>query len=179
MIESIIKDFLSVNSFWINIYDQIDKNPTIDYEIIFSYFTIASTKYITNLIESFEVVGPKKILNQIEFNKVNSFFQSDRFKGLVININNELNYEAYFIPVKSKFLTKINKESNLGNSFLNSLIHMEISTNYDFKEQKLTNYAAFIKLNSNPVLLMQIDPLQNDMNLIINWINPHSKLKLT
>lgn len=178
-----IKDFLSINSFWINIYDRIDKFLAIDYEIIFSYCVIISTEYLKDLMESFEVFELKEKLNQIMFNtnhinKVNSFFQSDKFKGIVVDVNAsaEIRHEVFLTPVKSKYLTRINKGSNNGSLFLNSLMHLEVSTNYDFKEQKLANYAAIIKQDSNPVLLMQIDPLPNDIDLKINWINPNSNL---
>ena len=80
--------------------------------------------------------------------------------------------EVYFSPIKSQF---VNTSPNV---FLNSLVKLEISTNYDTKEQRFNNYASLIGQNSNPVLLLQIDPLSQPIQLNIVWINPDGKSNL-
>lgn len=120
-------------------------------------------------------------LNEIELNlnnsnlvQVNSFFQSDKFKGYVIqiinNTNNNLVYEAYFKPISNKHLIDVDTNDS-NNILLNSIVKLVIASDYDSRERRLDNYASILDVNSNPTILIQIDPINETLLLKIKWYN--------
>ncbi len=167
----------SINSYWENVYDKETDNQLENrYEIIFSYFIRKSIENLLNYLNAFKEYIK---LNEIELNlnnsnlvQVNSFFQSDKFKGYVIQINNNNNlvYEAYFKPISNKHL--INVDTNDSNNILlNSIVKLVIASDYDSRERRLDNYASILDVNSNPTILIQIDPINETLLLKIKWYN--------
>ena len=189
--------FKSLHSYWENVYDAaadgfLDKN----FEILFDYFLVQTNLILSQRFRILQetVAHDFKCIyaynNKLKLNSVNAYFYADTFKGLkhsfdwiwfkfdrncvkkgyVINVStpemDNCQTEVYFSPLKSQFV------STSPNVFLNSLVKLEISTNYDTKEQRFNNYAALIGEKSNPILLIQIDPLSQPIHLHIAWINP-------
>jgi hypothetical protein len=71
---------------------------------------------------------------------------------------------------------KKNSNSSI-NSFLNNLVKIEISTEFDTRERKFSkNFAFVIDQNDNPELLMEFDPLEAPIEFSIEWYNVNGNL---
>ncbi len=65
------------------------------------------------------------------------------------------------------------------NSFLNNLVKIEISTEFDTRERKFSkNFAFVIDQNDSPELLMEFDPLEAPIEFSIEWYNVNGNFKL-
>ena len=84
-----------------------------------------------------------------------------------------VNYETFFMKSSSKQTISIAdtlKTSSVNNLFLQSLIKIEISTEFDARERKFSkNYASIIDQNDNPELLMEFHPLEDQLDFTIEW----------
>ncbi len=182
---------MSVNSYWENIYEYQDDPNLLENKlnIIFKYFMHKSAQQLNIYLSTFEncFANPNEIqltLSQEKIKrikKVNSFFQSDQFRGFILKTF--MNYEAYFVPTRNTELIKISNlkdipEPVLGkaNLLLKSMIKIEISSDYDAKERRFNNYAAILDLNSNPSLLILLDPINEPLKFKISWIDSNGKL---
>ena len=64
------------------------------------------------------------------------------------------------------------------NLFLQNLIQIEISTEFDARERKFSkNYASIIDQKDNPELLMEFDPLDKPLEFSIEWYSENSNFK--
>jgi hypothetical protein len=123
---------------------------------------------------------------------IDAFFEGGKFEGFVINIRSEdevlgsnlkFDYEVFMSRKSSKDLIRLHEIIKSDNSnltsvkdlILNSLIKIQISTDYDQKERKFTNYASLMNQKSNPTLLMEFDPLEKPIEFFIQWVDPDSK----
>ena len=105
---------MSVNSYWENIYEYQDDPNLLENKlnIIFKYFMYKSAQQLNIYLSTFEncFANPNEIqltLSQEKIKrikKVNSFFQSDQFRGFILKTF--MNYEAYFVPTRNTELIK-------------------------------------------------------------------------
>jgi len=152
---------VSVNSYWENIYEYQDDPNLLENKlnIIFKYFMYKSAQQLNIYLSTFEncFANPNEIqltLSQEKIKrikKVNSFFQSDQFRGFILKTF--MNYEAYFL-----------KDSG----------HLDIRKY--FPSKNYNNYAAILDLNSNPSLLILLDPINEPLKFKISWIDSNGKL---
>ena len=49
------------------------------------------------------------------------------------------------------------------NILLNSIVKLVIASDYDSRERRLDNYASILDVNSNPTILIQIDPINETL----------------
>ncbi len=123
-------------------------------------------------------------------NKVEALFIESKFKGFIVNVaahdsktKVEFAYEVLYRKRTSKELIKAHDISNrlleeltsTRELFLNSLIRMEISTDYDQKERRFSNYVSIMNEKSNPTVLMEFDPIERPLEFYILWIDKNSK----
>lgn len=130
-----------------------------------------------------------KQLNLSSVQKLESFFEANNFKGFVVNLklDNQLGdlfeYEIFFSVKNTKELTKIKeiedkKLSNLmlkRDLILQSLIKMKMSSEFNSRERFFKNYASIMDLNSNPILLMEFDPIDKPIEFFIVWSDSNGK----
>lgn len=137
-----------------------------------------------------DLISSLRISNFDNVKEINSYFQSDKFSGFVLKldlIKYDLIYEAYFVPTKNKDLIELNSNFNATVSqvllnkkdlLLKSLVKLEVSSDYDAKERRFNNYGSILDLNSNPSLLILLDPINESIKFKISWINPNGKIFL-
>ncbi len=123
-------------------------------------------------------------------NKVEALFLENKFRGFIVNVaahdsvaNVEFAYEAFYRKRTSKELIRtydienrlLDELISMRELFLNSLLRMEISTDYDQKERRFTNYVSIMNERSNPTLLMEFDPIERPLEFFILWVDKNSK----
>lgn len=144
-----------------------------------------STNQFIDYVKSFEtyfensdhLLSILSTSSMVNIKEVNAFFQADKFKGYVVQVEfNESNlvYEAYLTQAKNNYLidTSTNYKHNL---LLKSIIKLEISSDYDAKERRFNNYGSILDLNSNPSVLIWLDPIDEPLRFKIVWIDPDGK----
>jgi hypothetical protein len=100
---------------------------------------------------------------------LSAFFEADQFKGLIIT-QQKSKQEAYF--KQNKIISIVNNKDN--QSLLQSLVKIQVSTDFNERENKfLKNFASLVNHKSNPCLLMHFDPIENDLEFTIKWIDPN------
>lgn len=118
--------------------------------------------------------------------RVDGFFQANKFKGFVLDLSykdtelkTRLEFQALFRLREPRELTKLynvqdTELSRQRDLILNSMIRLEVSTDYDQKERRFNNYAQIIDQRSNPTLLIQFDPLPQPIQFDIAWLDKNS-----
>lgn len=94
--------------------------------------------------------------------------------------NASFEYEAYFCQKSSK--NSINTNFNVSSddlvaskaNLLQLLIRFAISTEFDTRERQFNNYAGIMDQKSDPVLILEFDPIEIPMDFVIKWIDPLS-----
>ncbi|CAF0815289.1 unnamed protein product [Brachionus calyciflorus] len=181
-------EFKSLNSYWENVYDQGDKFEN-EFVKLFMFFSKISEEKLKQRVYA---LGEEISLDQ-SLRKVNAFFEADTFKGYVLNLKTEntnfnIEYESYFTVKNLKSNIKIFELSEKQNqslvlmreNFLQSLIIARVSSDFDQKERKFSNYANVMSVNSNPILQMEFDPISEPLEFIIAWFDPNDiELKQT
>lgn len=193
-------NFKSLNSYWHNMFHHEDTHIELKFKILYDYFIKASIqeflKKFNSLANHFDsIIDFNKInifLNSLIQKKINfkilktvdAYFESNSFKGFVLNFqihdeNFVSTFEAYFTKTKiSEFINLIqpNETSNKNENFLKNLVQIKISSDYDSKERKFSNYANIIDQNSNPTILMEFDPIEPSLEFKINWYDSENIL---
>lgn len=87
-----------------------------------------------------------------------------------------LSFETFFRKSSTKNVVDLSDKKNITNTnnefFLNNLVTIEISTEFDARERKFSkNFAFVIDQNDNPELLMEFDPLETPLEFTIEWYN--------
>lgn len=171
-----------------NIFDQNDFSTETKNQIVFDYIANSSFKFLIERLEhskdyldsADQIIDlVSKVNTEKHLVKVNSFFQSEKYKGFVLNfqISDDktdmmIDYEAFYAPKKMLEI----KNSQGSENFFKVLQNIEISSDYDAKEQILSNYARVIDQKTNPQLLLQIDPIEQPLSLQITWSNSEGNI---
>ncbi len=153
---------------------------------------ILSSEYLSEYMNSLDECSMQVQINEMlariagqkrldSINKVNSFFQSNTFKGFVMNVKTSLNekpfdFEVFVTPTRKKTITETVTEITDANKFLDLVSKFEVSTDYDSKEQMFySNYASIIGQTSNPTLMLAIDSVPEDFNFTFVWKNSNGR----
>jgi hypothetical protein len=200
-------DFKSLNSYWHNFFEDIDTTIDTKLKILLDHFLITSNEFFIqrfNALENHFNHGEKFLSfksanllkkSQFEYLKsVNGFFEGNKFKGFVLTIrmhDDSMNYQLALYEIFFKILSNKNQIeiddgklikqnqtlSSNRNSILNNLNKLKISTDYDTKDRRFFNYISIMNQNSNPCLLMEFDPLSNELEpFYIRWYSPNEQL---
>ena len=90
--------------------------------------------------------------------------------------------EIFFKKASTKDLIILPQKKNVTlnrkvDVFLQSLIKIQISTDFDARERMFfKNYAHIIGQHDNPELLMEFDSLDESLEFLIQWFSPNSNL---
>lgn len=163
------ENFVHLYSYWQNVYHHFDDEDN-DRDGILSVSQIL-LKFITNKGLSYK---PGKIL------EVTNFFEHDVFKGFLIkHEGTELtsgNIVELELWVKPNQTGQIAKNSALGKR----IKLLEISTDYDQKEQISRNFAKTLGLDSEPHLVIKFAGNRADTttsyNFTVLWYEPNGDL---
>lgn len=159
-------DFINLNSYWQSIYHIDDKSLRPDDALA----TISTSLVRINSL-SLDYI-PKTIL------EITSFYESDHYKGFLIRHGGWINesdryvFESWARPTQ---VAKSSSSATLGKR----LRLLEVSSEYDQKEQLARNVGKFLGTNSEPVLVFRLAGIaantaenHTNYNVSILWIDP-------
>ena len=129
-----------------------------------------------------------------QLENIYSYFKNDLFQGFVLSLNHQSSsiIETYFKLNHNFVLQTINEphewhsnrkcssmliKDNRRQYFLNQIESIELSTDFDYREMRLNNYANLINENDRPVLVINfVHEYKHDLVFYIQWLNPYGKL---
>lgn len=166
-------DYPNLRSYWQSVYHVNDKGPKTDESII----TVASTLACQRL-------NPNYTMKTVF--EISTFMERDHYKGFLIHhgiMHNDdpsgeiVDLELFARPEQ---FGKVSRASSLGKRIKN----IEVSTDYDQKEQVLRNFAKIMGQYSEPAFVLHLTSLVSDApiaaaghyNLTVLWINPAGHL---
>ena len=199
-------NFKSLNAFWLNVYSRDDATVQPQrHALLFHTFFRSSVRTFAHRLEmavshySSEHAGLFSLLADMQttgrfdehVEKIEALFTENRFKGYLVSVvaassstGLDLAFEVLFRRRTSKELIGTFEIANrlledlisTRESILNSLVTMEVSTDYEQKERRFGNYAWVMDDRSNPTLLMEFDPIDRPIEFHILWVDKNSEL---
>lgn len=166
-------DYPNLRGYWQSVYHINDKGPKIDE----SFITVASTLACQRLSPNYTM---RSVL------EITTFMERDHYKGFLVHHGivagdgpRATQTELELLARPEQF-GKVSRASTLGKRIKN----VEVSTDYDQKEQLLRNFAKIMGQYAEPALVLHLTPLSGDApaptggqhNLTILWINPAGQL---
>lgn len=166
-------DYPGLRNYWQSVYNINDKSPKIDE----SFITVASTLACQRLHPNYTMKSVTEITTLMERDHYKGFLvhhgtvQNDDPDGLVAEL------ELFARPEQ---FGKVSRASTLGKRIKN----VEVSTDYDQKEQLLRNFAKIMGQYAEPSFVLHLTALKADApvptsgqyNLTVLWINPAGHL---
>lgn len=173
-------NFKSLYSFWQNVFDSREKSEA-KYKNLFEILSKISWHKLEELSIAAQVnlnlIGKEYFLRSVE-----AFFEADVFKGFVLNFktNTHFIFETFFKIKSLKSFIKISHLNETGipsmnkmrENFLQSLIKIQVSTDFEQKERHFSNYANIMDVDDNPLVSMEFDPINEPIEFCIKWIDP-------
>lgn len=161
-------DYPNLHRYWQSMYNSKDKSPKADEAII----TVASSLAHLNLNEDY-------LMNALF--EVTAFMHLDVYKGFLIH--HEIVHEdddtvrhQLELWARPQQFGQVSRASILGKRIKN----IEVSTEYDPKEQLVRNFAKIMGPYSEPTFVLHLSAVTADMNIVtasnynltVLWINP-------
>lgn len=154
------------------------------HRILFEYFAFRSLQVLKqralalNRVDLAQKMGNLLSENSSSLSdhivRVNAFFQADSFRGFAVGLKSPTEpaeFEVFFQPAPKEALVNISNSSY--EKLLQSIISLQVSTDYNTREQQFrSNYASVMDKHAQPVLVMELDPLKQDVQLGIKLFDP-------
>lgn len=162
------RDFPNLHSYWQSVYHSRDKSPQIDEALI----TVASSLACHHVNINYTV---KNII------EVTTYMDRDQYKGFLVNhnivhVNDAQNVIQMELLARPQQFCRVSRSTSLGKRIKS----IDISTEYDQKEQILRNFAKIMGPNAEPTFLVCLAEISSEpniftvrsYNLTVLWINP-------
>lgn len=162
------ENYPNLHSYWQNVYHSRDKGPKVDEALI----TVASSLACHHININYTV---KSII------EVTTYMDHDQYKGFLVrhelmHIANGQNVIEMEVLARPQQFARVSRSASLAKRIKG----IEVSTEYDQKEQILRNFAKVMGPNSEPILLLRLAEINSEpniftvrnYNLTVLWINP-------
>lgn len=167
--------YANLNSYWQNVYNHLDNSPKPDQALLLISEGILRINSRSNPIQQF--YEPLKLLEVIDY------FELDVYKGFLIrheariNVNITVELETWCKP--SHLHAQVSKTNKLAKK----IMQLDVSSDFDQKEQMSRNFGRFIGQNADPVLILKLSGTSNVENitasLTVLWVDPNDKIQET
>lgn len=163
-------------SYWQSIYHHLDTSPKADDALLTlctSLIRLSMESHFEGLIaeqQRAELMATVKIL------EVTYYMDDDRFKGFLVHYrleDAEKNHWEFEFLAKGTQMVQTNKKSK----FAQRISVLEVSTDFDQKEQRARNYAKVMGPFADPVVVFQLRRTKeaaagSQANVTALWIDP-------
>lgn len=161
-------DYVNLHSYWQSVYHARDKGPKSDESLI----TVASSLACHHININYTVKGIVEIT---------TYMDHDQYKGFVVrheivHVADHTDVIEMELLARPQQFGKVSRSSALGKRIKS----IEVSTEYDQKEQMLRNFAKIMGPKAEPTFLLRLTEINADptiftarsYNLTVLWINP-------
>lgn len=161
-------DFPNLHSYWQSVYHSRDKSPKVDEALI----TVASSLACHHVNMNYTV---KSII------EMTTYMDRDQYKGFlvhheIVHVADSKNIIRMELLARPQQFGKVSRSSTLGKRIKS----IEVSTEYDQKEQILRNFAKIMGPKAEPTFLLRLAEINSEPNIFtarsynvtVLWINP-------
>jgi hypothetical protein len=114
----------------------------------------------------------------------NAFFEANKFKGFVLNMNIKkdinLQFEVFFTQTNVESVFEIKDLKNLSEECISlskylqrSIIYFHVSSDYNSREKRFDNFFNVLDQKTNPTVLIEIDVLEKPLEFFIMFRDPN------
>lgn len=165
-------DFQSLHGYWQSVYNARDKGPAADEAIITTAASIAVKR-----------LPDRYLMKSIA--EITTFMDHDRYKGFLVRfevapVDGQGGSTELELLARPNQFGQVSRASPLGKRIRS----VEVSTDYDQKEQLARNYAKIMGPSSEPTFVLRLSPLAAGSNLVtastynltVLWMDPAGHL---
>lgn len=167
--------FVNVNSYWQSVYHHLDTSPSANEALLLIAEGLMRINSKSNQFQQF--YHPAKLL------EVTDFFELDAYKGFLIrheariNVNLTVQLETWCKP------SHVHAQVSKSNKLAKKIMQLEVSTDFDQKEQMSRNFGRFIGQHNELMLIVKLSGTSNVENntaaITILWVDPNNKIQDT
>lgn len=160
-------DYPSLNNYWQSVYHMDDTSPRRDEALVTLMESLARTK-----------AKQRYAIDSVI--AVTSFMEKDRYRGFLIqHSTRERDSNGQIVQLelwaKSQQLGQVSRATSIGKRVKN----IEVSTDFDQKEQIARNFGKFLSSHAEPIFVLYLtnEPtMLTSMNLSVLWLDPSGNL---
>uniref|UniRef100_A0A182LRE1 protein xylosyltransferase n=1 Tax=Anopheles culicifacies TaxID=139723 RepID=A0A182LRE1_9DIPT len=166
-------DYPNLHSYWQNVYHHEDTSTLADGALLNVAYSLLRTNARINSVQLYEPLRIREITHYFERDAYRGFLV--RYEAMAQGETDPIELETWISPVVT---AKVTRSTPLARR----LIHLEVSTEYDEKEQLSRNFPRIIGTNAEPALIFRLAaPLESErlkganatnFSLTVEWINP-------
>uniref|UniRef100_A0A182Y7V1 protein xylosyltransferase n=1 Tax=Anopheles stephensi TaxID=30069 RepID=A0A182Y7V1_ANOST len=168
-------DYPNLHSYWQNVYHHEDTVPSVDGALLNVVHSLLRTNGRINTVQLYEPAGRVR--------EITHYLERDTYRGFLVRheatvpsqAHVRMELETWISPV---VMAKVTRSTPLARR----VIHLEVSTDYDEKEQLSRNFPRIIGTNAEPALIFRLAaPLESERvkganatnhSLTVEWIDP-------
>lgn len=156
----------NLRNYWQSLYHHEDTSPRPDDALL-----SVVTSLIRIQLKSFKT----HLLNFKKLIEVTTFMENDSYRGFLVHFDASSDCSFEFLA-RPQQISQASRSSPLGKR----IRYLEVSTDFDQKEQISRNFAKILGPQSEPVVVLHLGPSESDAtvtyNLTVVWINPTGKI---
>lgn len=156
----------NLRNYWQSLYHHEDMSPKPDEALL---------SVVTSLIRIRLKQFKGHLMNIKQLFEVTTFMENDSYRGFLIHFeaSSEISFELFARPQQ---ISQASRSSPLGKR----IRYLEVSTDFDQKEQISRNFAKILGPHSEPVVVIHLGASESEStvtyNLTVVWINPTGKI---
>lgn len=167
-------DYPNLHSYWQSVYNPKDKSPSVDEAVVAVASSLACRRVPVNY-------SMKSIV------EVTTYMDHDRYKGFLVHheitriVDENTEIVQLELWARPQQFGQVSRASPFGKRIKN----IEVSTEYDQKEQLARNYAKIMGPMAEPTFILHLaaitattkfGPMASTYNLTVLWLNPAGHL---
>ncbi|KAJ6642112.1 Xylosyltransferase oxt [Pseudolycoriella hygida] len=156
----------NLHNYWQSLYHHHDVSPKPDDALL---------SVVKSLIRKQLKTFTNHLLNFVELIEVTTYMENDAYRGFLIHFtaSSDCSFEILARPQQ---VSQAARSSPVGQR----IRYLEVSTDFDQKEQISRNFAKIMGPHSEPIVVLHLGPSESDTttsyNMTIVWINPTGKI---
>lgn len=176
-------DFQNLHSYWQSVYSFNELNPQVDEALI----TVASSLACQKLNLNYTMKTILEITTYMDHDQYKGFLVRHEIAHMIYDDDNDKQMDGdnskkieFELWARPQQFGKVSRSTVLGKRIKN----IEVSTDYDQKEQMLRNFAKIMGPYAEPTLVIHLSAINSETNLVTAttynltalWINPAGHL---
>lgn len=152
-----VKQQENYGSYWQSVYHHLDASPKADDGLLTLCTSLVRQSLMSNHFEGIFTEDDKEgLLSSLQLLEVTYLMDEDRFKGFLVRfrVENKTGGSSF----EFEFMTKCTQQvqTNKMSTFAQRMSVLEVSTDFDQKEQRARNYAKAMGPFAEPVVVFQL-----------------------
>uniref|UniRef100_A0A182PIG7 protein xylosyltransferase n=1 Tax=Anopheles epiroticus TaxID=199890 RepID=A0A182PIG7_9DIPT len=166
-------EYPNLHSYWQNVYHHEDTATPVDGALLNVAYSLLRINGRTNSVQFYE---PGRI------REISHYFERDTYRGFLVRHEAVGTEKGIRIELETLISPVVTAKVTRTTPLARRVIHLEVSTEYDEKEQLSRNFPRIIGTNAEPALIFRLaPPLESERlkgasvtnySLTVEWIDP-------